>query len=72
MIENTFGDVSTRNDKATRRADTGNIRGECSRPVRLRIRQAIALPVYRVALFLDYLSSALGCLAAWIAGDEWS
>jgi hypothetical protein len=31
----------------------------------------IALPVYTVALFLDYLAGALGRLAAWIAGDDW-
>jgi hypothetical protein len=37
----------------------------------LRLRQAIALPVYTVALVLDYLSAALGRLAAWIAGDDW-
>ena len=30
-----------------------------------------ALPVYTVALVLDYLSAALGRLAAWIAGDDW-
>jgi hypothetical protein len=29
------------------------------------------LPVYTVALLLDYLSTALGRLAAWIAGDDW-
>jgi hypothetical protein len=29
-----------------------------------RVRQAIALPVYTVALVLDYLSAALGMLAA--------
>jgi hypothetical protein len=28
-------------------------------------------PVYTVALLLDYLSTALGRLAAWIAGDDW-
>jgi hypothetical protein len=36
-----------------------------------RARQAVALPVYTVALLLDYLSAALGRLAAWIAGDDW-
>jgi hypothetical protein len=33
--------------------------------------QASALPGYTVALLLDYVSAALGRLAAWIAGDEW-
>jgi hypothetical protein len=33
--------------------------------------KAIALPVYAVGLLLDYLSDALGRLAAWIAGDDW-
>jgi hypothetical protein len=37
----------------------------------LGLRQTIALPVYAVALILDYLSAALGRLAAWIAGDDW-
>jgi hypothetical protein len=29
------------------------------------------LPLYVLALILDMLSAALGCLAAWIAGDDW-
>jgi len=37
----------------------------------LRIRQALALPIYTVALILDYTAAALGKLAAWIAGDDW-
>jgi len=37
----------------------------------LWIRRAIALPVYTIGLLLDYLSAALGRLAAWIAGDDW-
>jgi hypothetical protein len=37
----------------------------------IRIRQAIALPIYTVALILDFASAALGRLAAWIAGDVW-
>ena len=37
----------------------------------LGLRQAIALPVYTAGLVLDYLSAALGRLAAWIAGDDW-
>ena len=37
----------------------------------LRLRQAIALPVYMVGLLLDYLSAALSRLAALIAGDDW-
>jgi hypothetical protein len=36
-----------------------------------KIRQGLALPVYTVALLLDYLSAGLGHLAAWIAGDDW-
>jgi hypothetical protein len=31
----------------------------------------LALPVYMVALILDFASGALGRLAAWIAGDDW-
>jgi putative lipase involved disintegration of autophagic bodies len=34
------------------------------------IRRALALPVYAVALLLDYLAAALGRLAAWIADDD--
>jgi hypothetical protein len=37
----------------------------------LRIRRALAPPVYMVALILDFPSAALGCLAAGIAGDHW-
>jgi hypothetical protein len=37
----------------------------------LGLRQTIALPVYTLGLLLDYLSAALGRLAAWIAGDDW-
>jgi hypothetical protein len=58
MAENAFGVVSTRNESETRHAVTGNIRGKCSRPVRLRLRQAIALPVYAIGLLLDYLRDA--------------
>jgi hypothetical protein len=29
------------------------------------------LACYTMALLLDYLSGALGRLAAWIAGDDW-
>jgi hypothetical protein len=36
------------------------------------LRQAIALPAYTIALLLDSLSDALGWLAAWIAGDDWT
>jgi hypothetical protein len=36
-----------------------------------RLRQASALPLYAVALLLDYLGAALGRLAALIAGDSW-
>ena len=33
-------------------------------------RHAVAFPLYAVALTLDYLSTALGRLGAWIAGDD--
>ena len=36
-----------------------------------RFRQAVALPLYAVALVLDYLSDALSRLTAWIADDDW-
>jgi hypothetical protein len=36
-----------------------------------RLRQAAALPAYTVALLLDFVSEALGRLAAWIASDDW-
>jgi hypothetical protein len=35
------------------------------------LRQLIALPVYAIALLLDYLGAAVGRLGAWIAGDDW-
>jgi hypothetical protein len=35
----------------------------------LRLRQALALPIYTVALILSFLSDALGNVAAWIAGN---
>jgi hypothetical protein len=38
--------------------------------VRLRLRRALALPIYTVALLLDYVTAALGWLAAWTAGDD--
>jgi hypothetical protein len=44
---------------------------EASGP-RLRMRRAIALPIYTVALVLSFLSDAFGCLAARIAGDDWA
>ena len=37
----------------------------------LRIRRALALPVYMVALILDITAEVLSRLAAWIAGDDW-
>jgi hypothetical protein len=40
-------------------------------PARLRFRQALALPIYMIALILDFASSALDRLAAGIAGDDW-
>jgi hypothetical protein len=35
------------------------------------VRRALALPIYTVALILDFISAALGRLAARIAGDDW-
>lgn len=35
------------------------------------LRQTIALPVYTLGLLMNYLSAALGRLAAKIAGDDW-
>jgi len=35
----------------------------------LRIRRALALPIYMLALLLDFAGAGLSCLAAWIAGD---
>ena len=40
-------------------------------PAGLRCRQALALPIYLIALILDCASSALDRLAAGIAGDDW-
>jgi hypothetical protein len=47
-----------------------------SRPKNRKIRAAavapgLALPIYAVALILDYLAGALGRLAAVVAGDDW-
>jgi hypothetical protein len=46
---------------------------EQQRPVSVlrRVRQAVALPIYALALILDFSASAVGNLAAWIAGDDW-
>jgi hypothetical protein len=40
-------------------------------PDPLRLRQAVAWPMYLLSLILDYASVALARLAAWIAGDPW-
>jgi hypothetical protein len=37
--------------------------------VHLRLRRALALPIYSIALILSYASDLLGSLAARIAGD---
>jgi hypothetical protein len=37
----------------------------------LRLRQALAWPLYAVSVVLDFASVALGRLATWIAGDDW-
>jgi hypothetical protein len=36
----------------------------------LRLGQALALPIYAVALILSFLSDLLGKIAAKIAGDD--
>jgi hypothetical protein len=36
----------------------------------LKLRQALALPIYTLALILSFLSDMLGSLAAKIAGDD--
>ncbi len=42
------------------------MRGAC-----IKLRQAIALPIYALSLILDFASGALGRLAALVAGDDW-
>jgi len=37
----------------------------------LRLRQALALPIYTVGLALDVAAAAVGRLVAWVAGDDW-
>src|SRR5271156_5142254 len=37
----------------------------------IRLRRAAALPIYTLALILDFASAALGRLAAWVASDDW-
>jgi hypothetical protein len=37
----------------------------------LRMRRAVALPVYIVGLMLSLFGDALGILAVKIAGDDW-
>jgi hypothetical protein len=36
-----------------------------------RLRQALALLIYAIALVLDFAAAALGRLAALVAGDDW-
>jgi hypothetical protein len=38
---------------------------------RLRLRQALALPIYAIALILGFASDLLGNIAAKLAGDDW-
>jgi hypothetical protein len=40
-------------------------------PLFIRLRRALALPIYTLSLILDLASGALGRLAAWIAGNDW-
>jgi hypothetical protein len=42
---------------------------DSSTPFLLKLRRAIALPIYAVALIFSYLSEALSKLAASIAND---
>jgi hypothetical protein len=35
----------------------------------LQLRHGLALPIYTLALLLDFASAGLSRLAAWIAGD---
>jgi hypothetical protein len=35
------------------------------------LHRALAFPIYAIALIMDFISAALGSLAAWIAGDAW-
>ncbi len=37
----------------------------------LRLRRVVALPLYTLALLLDFANAALGRFAAWVAGDDW-
>jgi hypothetical protein len=39
--------------------------------ISLRLRRALALPIYAVALIMSFLSDLLGTIAAKIAGDGW-
>jgi len=36
-----------------------------------RLRQALALPIYTIALVLDSATAGLGRLAALVASDDW-
>ena len=38
---------------------------------RSKLRRALAVPLYVVALLLDVVAAGLGRLAAWLAGDGW-
>jgi hypothetical protein len=38
---------------------------------KLKVRRALALPLYGIALVLSYLSDGIANLAAWIADDDW-
>jgi hypothetical protein len=50
--------------------DVGN-RKFSKHAARFRLRRALALPIYAVALILDFASAVLGCLAARIARRRW-
>jgi hypothetical protein len=53
------------------KSDAGCFPEKCNWEAIGKLRQAAALPVYTIALLLDYVSAAVGRLAAWIAGDDW-
>ena len=41
------------------------------KPLWSKLKHALALPLYAVALLLDFVGAAIGRLAAWLAGDAW-
>jgi len=66
-IAHSFG---LRKSKATVSA-TGDERAGQAVPPWPGLRGGLALPIYTVALVLDFLSDLLGSIAARVAGDDW-